>query len=85
MIDCLKTYLPTHHDLLKELVNHPNKDKNTLSSYYDKLDNISIDYGIMEHIHDRIKLIPAPFQWSDIGNWAALEDYLPKDAYNNAV
>ena len=36
-------------------------------------------------IHDRIKLIPAPFQWSDIGNWAALEDYLPKDAHNNAV
>ncbi|GMN04157.1 mannose-1-phosphate guanylyltransferase [Erythrobacter sp. MTPC3] len=36
----------------------------------------SIDYAIMENT-DRAAMVPADMGWSDIGNWAALQDAIP--------
>lgn len=45
--------------------------------------NISIDYGVMEHAKKRYT-IPAEFGWSDIGTWGSLFTHVDKDADNNA-
>lgn len=45
--------------------------------------NISIDYGIMEHAPLRYT-IPAEFGWSDIGTWGSLFTHVDKDEHNNA-
>ena len=45
--------------------------------------NISIDYGIMEHAKKRYT-IPAEFGWSDIGTWGSLFTHVDKDRDNNA-
>lgn len=45
----------------------------TLKNLYKEVDNISIDYGIMEK-EKAIIVIPADFGWSDIGNWGTLLD-----------
>ena len=45
--------------------------------------NISIDYGIMEHAKKRYT-IPAEFGWSDIGTWGSLFTHVDKDSDNNA-
>lgn len=51
---------------------------------YSKLDDISIDYAIMEHT-DKGVILPSEFGWSDIGSWKSLYDFLPKDAHENVV
>ena len=41
-------------------------------------ENISIDYGVMEHATKRYT-IPADFGWSDIGTWGSLYSHAEKD------
>ncbi len=42
----------------------------------------SIDYAVMEET-SRAAVVEASMGWSDIGNWAALQDALPRDADGN--
>lgn len=42
------------------------------SQVFKTLPSISIDYGVMEK-SERVLVIPASFQWNDIGSWSALE------------
>ena len=51
---------------------------------YDRLENISIDYAIMEKI-DKCVVVPSDFGWSDIGSWKSLYDFLEKDDANNVI
>jgi len=51
--------------------------------------SISIDYAVMERSKD-IKVVPAQFQWSDLGSFESVYDYLvlkghPIDANSNIV
>ncbi len=48
------------------------------------LQRISIDYGILERTSG-LRLVPAGFEWDDIGNWAALARALPGDALGNVI
>lgn len=42
----------------------------------------SVDYAVMENT-ERAAMVPVAMGWSDIGNWAALQDALPRDADGN--
>ena len=44
--------------------------------------DISIDYAVMER-SDRVAVIPAAFDWSDIGSWTALQQLVEADAKGN--
>ncbi|RAP31879.1 hypothetical protein DID76_02095 [Candidatus Marinamargulisbacteria bacterium SCGC AG-414-C22] len=74
-----KTYLPEHYNVLSELV----KNGNDITTSYEGLTNISIDYGILEKIAPHIRLVPATFEWNDIGSLSALTHCLNKDTHNN--
>ncbi len=45
---------------------------------YVQLPDISVDYGIMEKV-DRVAVLPADFDWDDLGNWEALYRLGEKD------
>jgi len=51
---------------------------------YAKAENISVDYAIMEK-SSNVYVIPAEFDWNDLGTWGSLYDKLDKDENNNAV
>ncbi|WP_298896779.1 mannose-1-phosphate guanylyltransferase [uncultured Psychroserpens sp.] len=51
---------------------------------YGKAENISVDYAIMEHSKN-VFVIPATFDWNDLGTWGSLYDKLDKDTSKNAV
>jgi len=51
---------------------------------YAKAENISIDYAVMEK-SDNVYVIPATFDWNDLGTWGSLYDKLDKDDNQNAV
>jgi len=51
---------------------------------YEKAENISVDYALMEK-SDNVYVIPANFDWNDLGTWGSLYDKLEKDDANNAV
>ena len=51
---------------------------------YGKSENISVDYAIMESSKN-VYVIPAIFDWNDLGTWGSLYDKLDKDSNKNAV
>ena len=51
---------------------------------YGKSENISVDYAIMEKSHN-VYVLPATFDWNDLGTWGSLYDKLDKDDSKNAV
>lgn len=55
-----------------------------LKDQFEKLADISIDYGIMEKAED-IYVIPGSFGWDDIGSWPALERVEKRDKHGNVI
>jgi len=51
---------------------------------YQKAENISIDYAVMEKA-DNVYVLPATFDWNDLGTWGSLHEKLDKDDNNNTV
>lgn len=55
-----------------------------LEENYQKAENISVDYAILEK-SNHVKVIPAHFSWNDLGTWGSLFDKLEKNSDNNAI
>lgn len=51
---------------------------------YGKAENISVDYAIMEKSNN-VYVLPATFDWNDLGTWGSLYDKLDKDENDNAI
>jgi mannose-1-phosphate guanylyltransferase/mannose-6-phosphate isomerase len=57
---------------------------NRFKDHYSRLESVSIDYGIMERSHNTL-MVPAAFQWSDLGSWSALDEMIEKDGAGNIL
>lgn len=55
-----------------------------IAKAYTESMNISIDYGVMEKT-DRAWVYPVKFGWQDVGSWESLYNFIPKDAFGNAI
>ncbi len=55
-----------------------------LAAVYGRLPRISVDYGILEKASG-LRLVPAEFDWDDIGSWTALERVCAADAQGNVA
>ena len=84
IIELIETYYPTLSPLLEELRKTPASHTKQLRSIFEAFPTISIDYGILEHEAQNMRLIPANFKWNDIGNWSALQQFLKLDNQDNA-
>jgi len=81
----LERYLPATHAALMDLAKTVGTKKYAaaLARIYPKLENISLDYAVMEPATRekagagaRVVVIPAEVGWSDIGSWAAVYELL---------
>ena len=87
ILECIKSHSPDTYEVLmaiKSLDKDTSSYKTDLASLFQSFPNISIDYAILEKAIGRIAMIKSTFDWSDVGNWSALEDFLDKDSDNNA-
>jgi len=60
------------------------REKDFIKQNYEKSENISVDYAIMESSKN-VFVLPASFDWNDLGTWGSLYDKLEKDGNQNAV
>ncbi|MGK4569366.1 mannose-1-phosphate guanylyltransferase [Flavobacterium sp. 3HN19-14] len=57
---------------------------NFINENYASSENISIDFAVMEDAGN-VFVLPATFDWNDLGTWGSLHEKLGKDENNNAV
>jgi mannose-1-phosphate guanylyltransferase len=62
-----------------------------LHEEFPKMPSISIDYGVLEPLaarhagEDAVFVVPATFQWDDVGSWQALPAVLGTDDRDNTI
>jgi mannose-1-phosphate guanylyltransferase len=56
--------------------------KGLLARVWNRVDDQTIDYGVMEHARD-VVVIPVDIGWTDVGSWASLAELLPIDQDGN--
>jgi mannose-1-phosphate guanylyltransferase len=89
-LDALQNYLPATYAQLERLAGAIGTQKYDaqLRKIYPKLENISVDYAILERVtaqatEPQVYVIPARVGWSDIGSWAAVYELLAKEPSEN--
>ena len=84
LLELFREHLPESYAGLKQLrplLGKPGAEPEILR-IFSSLQRISIDFGILEKASG-LRLVPAEFDWDDIGTWAALERLLPADPNGN--
>lgn len=61
-----------------------NGEQQFINENYAFSENISIDYAIMESA-ENVYVLPATFDWNDLGTWGSLHEKLDKDENANSV
>ena len=86
VINTFKSNQPELFELFESGFNVYNTEleDNFIRDNYGKAENISVDYAIMEK-SGNVYVIPATFDWNDLGTWGSLYDKLDKDKNANAV
>src|SRR5216683_6705082 len=85
----LEKYLPKTHDTLMRLAGEIGTPRygRTLARVYPKLEDISVDYAILEPVTrapaPSVFVLPAEVGWSDIGSWAAVYELLARKGGEN--
>lgn len=78
----IEEHLPQLHDGLDEIDQHPEPE--TINRVYQQIKSISIDYGVMEKAKN-VVVLPANFEWNDIGSWDEVYKLSDKDKHDNAL
>lgn len=66
---------------------HSAEFEETVEREFPKIESISIDYAVMEKAAQdgSVAVLPAPFEWDDVGSWRSLERHFPQDEYGNTL
>src|SRR5690349_7138378 len=91
-LENLESFLPKTHAALEKLAGFigTRSYERKLRVVYPKLENISVDYALLEPATrvegpPRVFVIPAEVGWSDIGSWAAVYELLAKKSGENVL
>lgn len=86
IITAFQNFQPKLYDLFDEGLTVYNTDfeDDFIRDNYERAENISIDYAIMERAK-QVYVLPATFDWNDLGTWGSLYDKLDKEENENAV
>lgn len=86
IVNAFKNYQKEQYELFDAGMSYYNTSEEAafIKENYPKAENISIDYAILENSKS-IYVLPATFDWNDLGTWGSLYDKLDKDESNNAV
>lgn len=86
IIDAFSEFQPQMNQLFLSGLEkyNTNSEKEFILENYAKAENISIDYAVLEKAKN-VYVLPATFDWNDLGTWGSLHEKLHKDENNNAV
>lgn len=86
IIDSFAEFQPKMHRLFLNGRESYNSDseKEFIEQNYALAENVSIDYAILENAKN-VYVLPATFDWNDLGTWGQLHQKLEKDTELNSV
>ena len=86
LLDAIRQHLPVvaeAFETIQDQIGTDNETSAVLRAYSD-CPNISIDYGLMER-SENVFVVPADFDWNDVGDWKAIYDLHEKNGSGNVI
>ncbi|MFH0805162.1 MAG: sugar phosphate nucleotidyltransferase [Patescibacteria group bacterium] len=86
LLSLYRKFLPVHYASLRRLqpALGTRAERTVVTREFTKMKPISIDYGIMERTK-KILVIPAAFDWADVGHWRTVRDILAHNPEENVT
>jgi mannose-1-phosphate guanylyltransferase/mannose-6-phosphate isomerase len=87
ILDAIRDCMPELAQGLRSVqrsLGSPNEEK-AVRKVYDRLDPVSIDYGVLERMKKSLAVVSVEMGWSDVGSWTALEEISHTDSKGNVV
>ena len=86
ILESFAAFQPTMTALFSKGIDSYNTENEQafIQENYELAENISIDYAILEKAKN-VYVLPATFDWNDLGTWNSLHEKLDKDENNNAI
>ena len=86
IVDAFRKFQPEQYRLFQKgmPLYNTSEEWDFIVENYSKAENISIDYAILEKSNS-IFVLPASFDWNDLGTWGSLYQKLEKDADQNVM
>lgn len=83
ILEEIKAWMPALSHSLHE-IDRSWEDFDRVREIFSRLENVSIDYGVMEKA-TRTATVPCDPGWNDVGSWSALKEVLTADGSGNAA
>ena len=84
ILELTKCHLKNTYDNLNEVAITLDVFEERLKDNYKRVDNISVDYAIMEKAEE-IYVVLGEFGWDDLGSWNSLSRYKKSDKDDNVI
>ena len=86
ILEAMKEHMPSLYSSLMKIYDSIGTDdeKSVKKAEFEKIENESIDYGVMEKADD-IACVKPDFLWDDVGSWGAISRHMPEDEEGNIV
>jgi mannose-1-phosphate guanylyltransferase / mannose-6-phosphate isomerase len=87
LIDEARQYVPAVVDAMEKALGLASRDTGCIeleNAAFAISPQISFDYAVMEKT-SKACVLPVEYNWSDIGTWDAVCDYVAKDEFQNAI
>lgn len=86
ILEAFKRHLPAMYEQMQEIVEAIGtpEEKEVLERVYPQLENISVDYGILEREAD-VLVLEGDFGWSDVGSLDELSTFHKEDSDGNIL
>ncbi|PIQ89489.1 MAG: mannose-1-phosphate guanylyltransferase/mannose-6-phosphate isomerase [Candidatus Omnitrophica bacterium CG11_big_fil_rev_8_21_14_0_20_42_13] len=80
ILDEIKKHMPKLYDAVLKI-----KDGEPIAKIYEKLDSVSIDYGVLEKSKNTAVIKAVNLGWSDMGTLSSLDSIISKDNRGNII
>ncbi|MFQ5843849.1 MAG: mannose-1-phosphate guanylyltransferase [Planctomycetota bacterium] len=84
LMQAFEEHLPGHARILAEIDERLGAGEAAPEETYRRLENVPFDIGVVERARN-VEVIPADFDWDDVGSWLALGRIHPRDEQGNVV
>jgi mannose-1-phosphate guanylyltransferase len=86
ILGAIQRYMPNLYNGLKKISSTlgSSSEQSVLRENYERFVRISIDFGVMEKA-DRIAMVEAKFQWSDLGSFLTIAGHKYRDSSGNVT
>lgn len=79
ILNQIKKFMPNLYTVLNQT------SSKSLKAKWNRLEPVSIDYGILEKSKKDLYVIPLDCGWCDLGNWSTIDLVLKQDKNKNAI